>query len=128
MRSRLRLHLPVQAVRAPHRYRLDDLFPAGRRSVLLREVHRIHAGLIRAVLMRDSNIRLRGVHARRTVHFLVDANAVLPNVALVPNLGGDAPLVQGAGRQASLALLDATDYLAAVDFALVAHLLLWRRS
>ena len=86
-------------MRAPHRYRLDDLFAACSRSVLLGQVHRVYDGLIRAILMRNADIGLRRVHgARGTVHFLVHANAVLPDVALISNLGCDTPLVERTSR------------------------------
>ena len=80
--------------------------------------------------MRNADIRLRWVHlARRAVHFLVHANAVLPDVALISNLRCDAPLVECTSRETSLARLDPSD-LSTVDFALVrpSHCLLGRRG
>ena len=86
-------------MRASHRYRLDDLFAACSWSVLLGQVHRVYDWLIRAILMRNADIRLRWMQlARWAVHFLVHANAVLPDVALISNLGCDTPLVERTSR------------------------------
>ena len=80
--------------------------------------------------MRNADIRLRWMHlARRTVHLLVHANAVLPDVALISNLRCDTPLFECTSRETSLAWLDPTD-LSAVNFALVraSQCLLGRRG
>ena len=80
--------------------------------------------------MRNADIRLRWMQlARWAVHFLVHANAVLPDVALISNLGCDTPLVECTGGETSLARLDPSD-LSAVNFALVrpSQCLLGRRG
>ena len=123
MRCRLWLHLSVHTVRAPHRNCLDNFFATRCRSILLRQIHRVHSGFVRAVLVRNADIGLRWVHARGAVHLFVHTHAVVTNVALISNLGTDAPLVERTRREPSLTSLHPAD-LSTVDFTLVAHRLL----
>ena len=56
------------------------------------------------------------------MHFLVDTDAVIPGIILIPDLGGHTALVQRTGGQATLPTLHHPvdhDGLAAVNFSLL---------
>ena len=61
-----------------------------------------------------------------SVNFFMHTDAVVTNVALIPNLRLDAALVQCTGGEPSLALLYSAN-LTCVDIALVGELLMRRR-
>ena len=61
------------------------------------------------------------MNGRRAVHFLVNANAIIPSIAFVSNLGCYATLVKSTRGQTTFPILETVnhDSLAAVEFPLL---------